>query len=99
MTLDLVFPVLGTSVATDHAYELYGALSRVVAGFHAEESPLRFAPITGQAVPGGQLRIAEYSVLRVRLADLDVALALPLAGKKLMVGESNVRLGVPSVTR
>ena len=98
MTLELVFPVLGTSLPTDHAYALYAALSSVVPRFHNEDSPLRFAPITGRATPDGLLHITEHSCLRVRLPDDSVRLALPLAGKRLAVGHHAIlRLGVPSV--
>ena len=97
MTLELVFPALGTSLPTDHLYALYAALSRVVPEFHDDDSPLRFAPITGGATPDGLLHIMDHSCLRVRLPDDSVRLALPLAGKRLAVGDVTVRLGVPSV--
>jgi CRISPR-associated endonuclease/helicase Cas3 len=97
VTLELVFPVFGTTVATDHAYVLYAALSGVVPRFHDEDSPFRFAPITGAATPDGLLHIAGHSRLRVRLPDDVVRLALPLAGKRLALGDSTIRLGVPSL--
>ena len=97
MTLELVFPVAGTLLPTDHAYLLYAALSGVVPRFHAADTPLRFAPVTGVGVAGGRLRLTEHSVLRVRLPDDAVRVALPLAGKKLVVGDAGVRLGVPAV--
>lgn len=97
MTLELVFPAFGKALPTDHAYALYAALSRVVVSFHDAGSPLRFAPITGSPTPDGLLHLTEHSCLRVRLPDDAVRLALPLAGKRLAVGDSIVRLGVPSV--
>lgn len=98
MTLDLVFPALGTALSTDHAYALYGALSGVVPCFHDDHSRLRFAPITGHATADGQLHLTEHSCLRVRVSD-DAALrlALPLSGMRLSVGNATVLLGVPSV--
>ena len=97
MTLELVFPAAGTDLPTDHAYPLYAVLSGVVPRFHASDSPLRFAPITGMATPNGRLELGPHSCLRVRLPDDAIKLALPLAGKKLLVGDSTVRLGVPAV--
>jgi CRISPR-associated endonuclease/helicase Cas3 len=97
VTIELVFPVFGNTVATDHAYSLYAALSGVVSRFHDEHSPFRFAPITGIATPDGRLHIAWHSRLRVRLPDDVVRVALPLAGKRLALGDSTVRLGVPSL--
>ena len=98
MSLDLVFPALGKTLPTDHAYALYAALSRVVPKFHDKDSPLRFAPITGRATPDGFLHITEHSCLRVRLPNDAVPVALPLAGKRLTIGDVFVRLGVPSVS-
>ena len=97
MSLELVFPALGNTLPTDHAYPLYAALSGVVPKFHDKDSPLRFAPITGRATPDGLLHITEHSCLRVRLPDDAVQVALPLAGKRLTIGDVFVRLGVPSV--
>jgi len=97
VTLELVFPAAGTALPTDHAYLLYAALSGVVPRFHAADTPLRFAPVTGVGVADGTLRLTEHSVLRVRLPDDAVRVALPLAGKRLVVGDAGVRLGVPAV--
>ena len=58
MTLDLVFPAAGSDLPTDHAYPLYAALSEVVHRFHDDDSPLRFAPITG--VPSAKASSTTY---------------------------------------
>jgi CRISPR-associated protein Cas6 len=97
VTLELVFPAAGSVLSTDHAYPLYAALSSLVTAFHAEDSPLRFAPLTGIAQPDGTLQLGPHSCLRVRLPDDQVRLALPLAGKRLDVAGAGVRLGVPAV--
>jgi CRISPR-associated protein Cas6 len=97
MTVDLVFPATGAHLPTDHAYHLYAALSHVVPQFHDAAVRLRFAPITGVAVPEGRLELGAHSHLTVRLADDAVKLALPLAGKRLQIGDGWVRLGVPAV--
>ena len=99
MSLELVFPAFGKTLPTDHAYTLYAALSGVVPEFHDKDSPLRFAPITGRATPDGLLHVTEHSCLRVRMPDDAVQVALPLAGKRLTIGDVFVRLGVPSVRR
>lgn len=36
MTLELVFPAIGTTLPTDHAYPLYAALSAIVPTFHED---------------------------------------------------------------
>ena len=95
--VDLVFPVSGALLPTDHAYPLYAALSALVPAFHADETPLRFAPISGIGQSDGMLQVGPNSCLRVRLPDDHVRLALPLAGKRLTVGGNWVRMGVPTV--
>ncbi len=97
MFLDLVFPAAGTELPTDHAYPLYAALSVIVPEFHEDKSQLRFAPFNGIAGPAGRLQLGPHSCLRVRLPQEAVKQALPLAGKRLVLGEATVRLGVPAV--
>ncbi len=97
MTVDLVFPVTGTSLATDHAYHLYSALAGLVPNFHEAEGSLRFASITGTAVSGGRLELGPHSQLTVRLPQDKIRTALPLAGRRLSIGDALVRLGVPGV--
>lgn len=97
MVLELVFPVFATSIPTDHAYLLYSALSYIVPEFHDVSSTLRFATISGIGITEGKLQLNEHSCLRVRLPDDCIRIALPLAGKRLELGDSSVRLGVPSI--
>ena len=97
MTLELVFPVTGATLPTDHSYPLYGALSGIVPRFHDADSPLRFASVTGVGSAEGRMQLGPHSCLRVRLPDDAIRLALPLAGKKLTVGDSSIRLGIPAV--
>jgi CRISPR-associated protein Cas6 len=97
MIVDLVFPATGADLPIDHAYQLFAALSHTVPQFHDAAARVRFAPITGVAVPEGRLELNAHSHLVVRLPDDAIKLALPLAGKRLQVGEGWVRLGVPAV--
>lgn len=98
MILELRFPVLGDRLRADHAYMLYGALSRIVPEFHQEKSPFRFAPITGERFEKGMIHLTEGSQLVVRLPEDRIRTVLPLAGKKLQVGEDCFRLRMPQVT-
>jgi CRISPR-associated protein Cas6 len=81
----------------DHAYPLYGALSRLVQAFHNPEAKLRFTTLTGMPGEPGRLRLTERSHLRVRLPSDAIPTVLPLAGKALDLAGMTVRLGVPSV--
>jgi CRISPR-associated protein Cas6 len=97
--IDLSFPVLGTSLPTDHGYELYAALSRVLPALHDGELPSRIAPVRGTYGGDGLLQLdRRYSRLRIRLALEAIPQVLPLAGKALEVGGHRVRLGVPQLS-
>ena len=96
--IDLLFPVLGDTLPTDHAYLLYAALSRVIPAVHDPTTRMRFAPVTGEPVGAGRLRITDRSLLRLRLPAEQIATALPLAGRRIEVGSDTVRFGTPRVT-
>jgi CRISPR-associated protein Cas6 len=98
MYVDLHFPVLGTSLAIDHGYDLYAALARLVPRLHEESCKIRIGPIPGTYAGNGLLHLdVRFSRVRIRLAVDDVPPILQLAGKGLEVGGHRVRLGVPQV--
>ncbi|MFO0796367.1 MAG: type I-MYXAN CRISPR-associated protein Cas6/Cmx6 [Gemmataceae bacterium] len=97
MALDLLFPVTGGPVPTDHLYPLFAALSRLVPAVHDPAAGVRFAPLSGDPAGRGQLALAARSRLRVRVPDDGVRLALPLAGVRLDLAGSTVRVGAPAV--
>ena len=90
MIVDVLFPSLGDVIPIDHAYLLYGALTQAAPAFHEPAGGLRFAPITGESIGAGHLRLTERSRLRVRLQADAIRTVLPLAGKRLAVA-SDVR--------
>lgn len=96
MTVDLVFAVVGDDLPTDHAYRLYGALSRLVPTFHEKGGP-RLLPLSGMPARPGRLRLTPRSRLRVRVDTDRIREVLPLAGKRLDIAGAGVRLGVPEV--
>jgi CRISPR-associated protein Cas6 len=96
--LDLLFPVVGQRLPTDHGYLLYGALSRTLPCVHDGSVPFSLAPITGQYVGNGLIQLdTQRSHLRLRLAETDIRRLLPLAGKGLQLMRHNICLGVPQV--
>jgi CRISPR-associated protein Cas6 len=96
--VELQFPVLGTSIAADHGYALYSALSHHLAALHADGNGLVIGPINGQYAGNNQFALdVRRSRLRFRLPDDRIASLLPLAGKALDVGGHRIRLGVPTV--
>src|SRR5947208_792949 len=96
--IDLLFPVLGTSLPTDHLYLLYAALSRRIPAFHDLSHPLRFAAINGQLAERGRIALFDRSRLRLRLTTEHIPQVLPLAGQSFVVGGDRLRLGVPFVS-
>lgn len=96
--LELLFPVLGSDIPTDHGYALYGAISRLIPKAHTPELPLRIGPIRGAYIGDGKLRLEPNSShLRVRMRSDDLPVLLPLAGKSVDLDGHKVRLGVPQV--
>jgi CRISPR-associated protein Cas6 len=96
--VDLVFPVIGSRLPTDHGYALYGAMSRLLPCLHDGSVPFGFVPITGAPVGRGLLQIeARQSRLRLRVPAHDIPRVLPLAGKRLEMDGHGVRLAVPQV--
>jgi CRISPR-associated protein Cas6 len=97
MMLDAAFGIQGDLLAAEHHYLLLGALSELVPEFHVEGVELRFAPINGQLVGKGTIRLSDHSRLRVRLLADRIALVLPLAGRTIRIGDHSVTLGIPTV--
>jgi CRISPR-associated protein Cas6 len=97
MQIEVSYPVEGDLLPSDSHYLLYSALSHVVPAFHSPERNVRFGPIGGAVGGKGLIRLTPRSHLRVRLPAEDIALVLPLAGKRLQIGEYTVRLKPPTV--
>ena len=69
MTLDLLFPVLGDSLPTDHGYLLFAAASHLAPVFHDPKTSVRSAAINGTYAGGGRILLGKFSRWRVRLPD------------------------------
>ena len=95
--IEVRFPVLGTSLPSDHGYALYAAVSRRAPAVHGAASPVRIGPVNG--LPGGRglLQLDGRSRLRLRLPAADVPMVLPLACARLEVAGHMIRLGVLEV--
>jgi hypothetical protein len=92
-TVDLSFPVLGERIPRDHGYALYGALSRAVPSLHGARW-LGVHPMGGTLADEGNLQLGQRSQLRLRLPADRIVEVLPLAGAKLDISGSAVRLDV-----
>jgi hypothetical protein len=97
-TVDILFPIVGASLRTDHGYALYGAISRVLPDLHGDSVRLRISRINGCYMGNGMMRLEQgRSNLRLRLPAEQIPLVLPLAGKSLTLDEHKIRLGIPQV--
>ncbi len=94
--VDLAFPVRGQTVAKDHGYALYGALSRVMPSLHGA-SWIGIHGIAAPAAGPDQLALRRGGTLRVRIPLEHVAALLALAGKQIEVKGQPVIVGPPSI--
>jgi CRISPR-associated protein Cas6 len=85
--VDLAFPVRGTTVPRDHAYALYGALSRAQPDLHGQ------AWLGVHSIPGrlkdGDLDLSTGSYLRLRMPTDKIGELLPLAGSDARGARAN----------
>lgn len=95
--IEIQFPVLGDSLAVNHGYALYGALARKVPSLHAGDTPVGIASINGTFLGQGTLKLHRQSRLCMRLPADAIVTVLPLAGQRLDLDGTNIRLGVPNV--
>ena len=93
--VDLVFPVRGGSVAADHGYLLYAALSQSLPAVHLA-TWLAVHPLPGQFV-AKRLHMPSRACLTLRIPASHVPTLLPLAGRTLQVGTASIVLGAPSI--
>ena len=97
--IDLYFQVIGDTVPLDHGYALYSAICKATEAepsaswMHAAEN-IGLIPIRG--TPSGDYRLVLDRRARfgLRLPAADVPRALTLAGRRLRIGDTNVRAGV-----
>lgn len=95
-SVEISFRLLGASMPFDHGYALYGALSRAVPALHELER-LSLMLVRGLRAGDGTMHLGPDTRLRLRLPAGDIPLALPLAGKAILVGGHGLRVGAPEV--
>lgn len=95
-TIDLAFPVRGRTIPSDHAYPLYGALSRAIPAVHKADW-IGIHGIGGKLLDTGELAIDSRGVLRVRVPPHQISTLLGLAGTTIEVGGQSIEIGAPTV--
>ncbi len=95
--VDLVFRVIGESVAIDHGYLLYSALSGLLPEAHGA-SWLGIHPLEGKALgtKSNCTRILPRA-LKLRAPAGRIPALLRISGRTVMVGSTPLRLGPPTV--
>jgi len=97
VTIDLCFALTGAAhLFSDHGYQLYAALSRVLPQLH-DQNGIGVHPIRGQQVGNRRIALGKQSRLVIRTPVDRIGDWLPLAGKQLEIGECRLRVGVPQV--
>jgi CRISPR-associated protein Cas6 len=94
--IDLAFPVRGRTVPSDHAYALYGALSRSIPGVHGADW-IGIHGIAGARQPSGDVGIEARGMMRVRVPAERITSLLGLVGSTLDVAGHSVEVGAPTV--
>jgi CRISPR-associated protein Cas6 len=95
-SIDLIFPVSGTTIPREHGYVLYAALSRLTPALH-EAKDIGIFPIRGTPGGDGMLLLGRLSALRLRVPTDRLPALLPLAGKGIDLDGNRVHIGVPRV--
>lgn len=94
---DVVFPVAGRMIRSDHTYLLFAAIAgvepriRQCIGFGVDRL-LGTIPLNG-----GYVGITSNTKLRLRVQPADIPLVLPLAGKPLRIADVTIRPGAAQI--
>ncbi|MDD5703876.1 MAG: type I-MYXAN CRISPR-associated protein Cas6/Cmx6, partial [Dehalococcoidales bacterium] len=92
--IDVRFMLSGKLIPVDHGYRLFSAISEIIPELHEREG-FGIAPIFGRLAGNRYLVISGNSFLTIRLPSEEIATVLPIAGKTLRIGESDIHVGVP----
>lgn len=93
--VDVSFPVRGKVVPRDHGYLLYAAICRLIPQAH-EAKWLAVHPLPGR-IADELLVLPPRAFLTLRVPSTEIHQLLPLSGKDLRVGDSEIALGSPNV--
>ncbi len=95
--IDVSFKVKGEKLPADHGYLMLSAISRLIPSIHSDSSCGIF-PVTGVNIGDRFISLNDRSRLVFRLSHEKLPALLKLAGKKLVVRDCALRLGVPEVS-
>jgi CRISPR-associated protein Cas6 len=93
--LDLAFSLSGDAIPADHAEVLFTALCGQIPPLH-DDAAIGIHAIRGSLDRTRRLHLKRHSELVLRLPAESIPTFLPLAGKSLRLGDSTVRVGIPT---
>lgn len=94
--VELRFPVIGTALPSDHGYALFSAISRMIPEAHGADW-LAVETIPGTARGDGAIQLNPRARLAMRLPQDRLATMMKVAGRRLELDGSAIRLGVPQI--
>jgi len=93
--VDVSFNVVGDVIPADHGYALLSAVSEIVPEVHGDNA-VGIHPIPGTLTGNRTLALTDRSRLVIRIPSERLPQILPLAGKRLRIGEHGLGIGVPT---
>src|SRR6185437_12592332 len=87
-------PIRGEQIPLDYGYFLFGAISRIIPSIHGDRR-IGVHPIRGMKLERGRLTLVPQSKLRLRMPSEEIGTYLPLAGSRLELDGSSLRVGIP----
>lgn len=96
--VELSFGLVGQTLPADHGYGLYSAIAHLCPDIHEQEG-ISIQTISGEPDKQGKIYLSRQSQLRIRLPyePEKIALVLPLAGQRLVIGNHTIQLGIPQI--
>jgi len=95
-TIDVSFRVNGNELPADHGYIMLSAVSELIPDIHGDPECGIF-PVNGILIGNRRISLNDKSRLVFRTDVAKLPSLLKLAGKKLLIGEHPIRIGVPEV--
>jgi CRISPR-associated protein Cas6 len=95
-TVELDFSILGSSLPSDHGYQIFSALSKLEEDIHRGKW-LGIHTLPGFKDGKGNIQLVSSPILSLRLPLEKVPIVYGLAGKKIVVGKHSLTLGIPQI--
>ncbi len=94
--VDFAFNLVGKAIPLDHGYFLFAAVVDALAELRDDKS-WGLHPIAGQLLGEDRLALHRGSYLKIRIASDRLPQLLPLSGRVLRLGNSQVRVGMSRI--